>query len=40
MLEWKPRLAILLVAAAAIAVALGDLTAETHGWLELLTHGW
>jgi|GEM_PF-6020711 hypothetical protein len=37
MLEWKPRLASLLVVAAAVAVALGD----THGWLlQYFTHGW
>jgi hypothetical protein len=33
MLEWKSRLAILLVVAAAIAAALGDLSwAFNHGW--------
>jgi hypothetical protein len=32
MLEWKPRLASLLLAAAALAIALGS----NHGW----NHGW
>jgi hypothetical protein len=34
MLEWKSRLVILLVVAAALAVSLGS----NHGWL--LNHGW
>jgi hypothetical protein len=35
MLEWKSRLVILLMVAAAVAVSLGS----NHGWL-LLNHGW
>jgi hypothetical protein len=35
MLEWKSRLVISLVVAAALAVALG----ANHGWV-LLNHGW
>jgi len=36
MLEWKPRPAIVLLAAAAIATAVGF----GHSWLEYFNHGW
>jgi Na+(H+)/acetate symporter ActP len=36
MIEWKPRLLSLLVAAGALAVALG----LNHGWLLPFNHGW
>jgi hypothetical protein len=36
MLEWKPRLVSLLLAAAAIAAAVG----QSHGWLTAFNHGW
>lgn len=36
MLEWKPRLVSLLVAALVIAANLG----LNHGWLAHLNHGW
>jgi len=36
MVEWKPRLVSLLLAAAAIASAVG----VGHRWLAYLNHGW
>jgi hypothetical protein len=36
MLEWKPRLVGLLIAAAVLASELG----LNHGWLQFLNHGW
>lgn len=36
MLEWKPRLVGLLLAAALLAAELG----LNHGWFTPLNHGW
>jgi len=39
MLEWKPRLVLILLVAAIVAQVAG-IVLLNHGWIDPLNHGW